>query len=166
MKTHLKNRGKDRVWLFVAFLSMCALLFGELFEQIVFVPNWLIGDVPTNMMHFREFKHTTDPGMYYFPIAIIVIISHIRLLFKSSFLTIVQKKAVKTSLLLFSIVFVITIFVIVGINIPVIDQGSILDEQYSSKLTLWAILNMIRIILPAYALYKLSTLFTLNSSSN
>lgn len=162
----VKNIKGDRKWLFVAFLSLCALTFGELFEQIVFVPNWLIGDVPTNVMHFREFKHTIDPGVFYFPISIIIIVSHIRLISKKSVLSTVQKKAVKVSLILFLIVFALTFYVIAGINIPVIDQGNVQESQYASKLTLWAILNTFRILIPAYSIYKLSTLFQLKISHN
>lgn len=49
-----------------AFLSLAALFFGEVFEQVVFLPNWLIGDVAKNVRHFREFKHAVDPGFFFF----------------------------------------------------------------------------------------------------
>ncbi|PCE64557.1 hypothetical protein [Sediminicola luteus] len=147
--------------LLIAFLSISALLFGELLEQVVFVPNWLIGDVDQNLEHFRKFKHTTDPGMFYFPLTLVAIVSHLLLLKKNSLLSGLQKKAVRLSLILFLIVFVLTIYVIVCINVPVIDNGELSGEALRSKIWLWAVLNMFRIILPACGVYKLGQLLIL-----
>ncbi|BDD07054.1 hypothetical protein [Aureibacter tunicatorum] len=155
---------RDTLLLLIAFASVSALVFGELLEQIVFVPNWLIGNVDQNMEHFRQFKHTTDPGMFYFPLTIVAIASHLKLLGKGSLLSDDQKKSVRLSLILFSIVFAVTIYVIVFINIPVIDNGTLSGEAQKSKIQLWAILNMFRIILPAFGLYELGRLFVLKKS--
>ncbi|WP_196893089.1 hypothetical protein [Aureivirga marina] len=157
----MNNLRKDTNLVIIAFLTVSALTFGELLEQIVFVPNWLIGNVDENLEHFRKFKHTTDPGMFYFPLTIVAIISHAMLLGKKSILTVEQKKNVKHSLFLFLAVFLVTIYVIVFINVPVIDMGTLSGEAQESKIVIWAILNMFRIILPAIGLYKLSKLFTI-----
>ena len=151
---HTASTHRDRLWLLIAFLSVGALAFGELFEQIVFVPNWLIGDVDANMEHFRQFKHTTDPGLFYFPTAIMAIVAHVLLLRKASTLSLQQQKAVQTSLTLFLIVLGLTIYIITQINIPVIDQGRLSGAAQTSKVQLWALLNLFRIVLPAYGLYQ------------
>lgn len=160
---HQLNKKKDYNWLIIAILAISALTFGELFEQVVFVPNWLIGNVDENMEHFRKFKHTADPGMFYFPITIITIIAHLMLLRKASVLTSIQKKAVKISLTLFAIVFALTIYVIVMINIPVIDNGILAGEAQKAKIQLWAVLNVFRFVLPAYGLYQLLSLVKLDT---
>ena len=157
-----RNLKKDTNLLIIAFLTVSALVFGELLEQVVFVPNWLIGNVDDNMEHFRKFKHTTDPGMFYFPIAVVTIVSHAMLLRKNALLTAVQKKSVQLSLVLFLIVLLVTIYVIVFINIPVIDNGTLSGEEQEAKIQLWGILNIFRIVLPAFGLYKLGQLFVLN----
>lgn len=157
---------RDSKLLLIAFLSISALLFGELLEQIVFVPNWLIGDIDQNMEHFRQFKHTTDPGMFYFPLTIITIISHLLLLKKDAVLTTLQKQSVKISLYLFLVVLGVTIYVIVFINIPIIDNGILSGEAQRTQIEIWALLNMLRIILPAYGLYKLGQLLTLKTQAS
>ena len=160
----VRNSTKARRWVLVAFLSMSALLFAQLFEQIVFVPNWLIGDVATNVEHFRRFKHAADPGMYYFPVAFVVFVSHMILLRVRSFSD-VQRKPFRDSLVAFSIVFAITVYVIVGINVPVFDNPTVPDEHLAAKLKLWAILNVFRIVLPMYAVYRLSSVLKLQRNS-
>ncbi|UTW63786.1 DUF1772 domain-containing protein [bacterium SCSIO 12741] len=159
-----RNLTKETRHLVIAFLSVSALLFGELLEQVVFVPNWLIGNVDENMEHFRKFKHTTDPGMFYFPLTIVAVVSHLLLMRAKANLTALQKQHVKWSLILFMIVFAVTIYVIVFINVPVIDQGTLTGEAQKFQLEIWAVLNMIRIILPAIGLYKLAQLFSLKTS--
>lgn len=157
---------KDTLLLIIAFLSVSALVFGELLEQIVFVPNWLIGNVDENMEHFRKFKHTTDPGMFYFPITIVAIVSHVILLRKKSLLSPKQKKAVKLSLYAFLVVLLVTIYVIVFINVPVIDMGLLSGEEQKAQIQLWGVLNVFRVLIPAIGLYKLGQLFTLKVSDN
>ncbi len=156
-----KKLKRDTRLLLIAFISVCGLLFGELLEQIVFVPNWLIGNVDENMEHFRQFKHTTDPGMMYFPLTVFALVSHALLLKKDSLLTAVQRKSVRLSLILFIAVLMVTIYVIVDINIPVIDKGMLSGKAQEFKIQVWAVLNMPRIILPAYGLYELGKLLVL-----
>ena len=153
-----------RRWFLVALFSTCALFFAELFEQIVFVPNWLIGDVPKNVLHFRGFKHVADPGMYYGPFAILAILSHVVLLRAKDAFSAEQKKAILSSLVAFLIVLGVTAYVIATINVPIFDKGLVPNEQLTSKLTLWASLNMLRIVLPGYALYKLVSLLKFKDS--
>lgn len=147
-------------WLLVAFFSTSAVFFGELFEQVVFVPNWLIGDIPKNVEHFRNFSHAVNPGLYYFPCALLSIISHSVLLRAKTLFSKAEKKAIRASFISFLLVLCVTAYVILAINVPVLDNASVPKQEIASKLTLWAALNTIRIILPGYALYKLSSLMT------
>lgn len=151
------KRQQTRKWFLLSFFSLLMITIGEFFEQIAFVPNWLIGNVDDNIMHFREFKHTADPGMYYFPLSILFMVSILYLLKQE--LSEIQKKVVKNTLWIFGVVFVVTIYVIVEINVPAIDKGLFSGEELNRKIQLWGILNCFRFGLPAIALYQLTKEF-------
>lgn len=140
---------------------MSAICFGELFEQVVFVPNWLVGDVDKNIKHFHLFKHFTDPGMFYFPASLISLIAHLKLLGKASRLTLEQKGKVRASLLLFLVVLAATVFVIVWINVPAFDRFLLRGDELRFRITLWAAINVIRVLLPFLGMLKLLSLLSL-----
>ena len=148
---------QTRKWFLSVYFSLAAIAIGELFEQIVFVPNWLIGDVDANLAHFRAFKHTTDPGMFYFPLSILFFVAVFFLLKQN--LSTAQRKATQQTFILFGIVFVLTLYVIIQINVPAIDNSDFSGEALEFKMQLWAILNCLRFLLPAYALYWLTQAF-------
>lgn len=150
-----RNNQPSKLLFLTVYLSLAAIAIGELFEQVVFVPNWLIGNIDENIASFRAFKHLIDPGVFYFPLSLIFIISSI-VLFRNKQLTEQQKSALKVTLIAFAVVFVTTIYVIVTINVPAIDKGLFSGEVLASKMKLWAILNCFRIILPFYGLFLLS----------
>ena len=162
MSTKSSNKSPKTLFL-LAFLSLTAVTFGELFEQIVFVPNWLIGNIDENLVHFRAFKHTIDPGVFYFPLSLLFFISAIAL-YKHPTLSESKKGVLKQSIMLFGLVFIATIYVIVNINIPAIDKGLFIGEELASKMYLWAVLNCFRIILPMWAIILLSKHFILIKS--
>ena len=149
--------------IFMTFIAISGIFFGELFEQIVFVPNWLLGDLGKNVEAFSAFKHSADPGMYYLPLTIIVIIGYYLLLSKKSLLSIEQKKNVRRSLFSFLIVLALTSYVIITINIPAFDEQSLKGESLKSAIELWSFFNVFRILLPAYSMYQLIKLLKLES---
>lgn len=149
---------RDSKLILIALLSMSAICFGELFEQVVFVPNWLIGDVDANVLHFRKFKHATDPGMFYFPISLVALISHLRLLGRTSSLSSTQRSKVKKSLFFLVVVLVMTAFVIAQIKLPVLDNGEYSGEALRVRLQIWAGCNVFRIALPLLGIVELGAL--------
>lgn len=146
---------KDRTYYFLALLTLAGIMFGELFEQIVFVPNWLIGNIEENVANFSKFKHIADPGMFYFPMSLATLIGHVMLLRKASSLSTVQKDYVKKSLYAFLVVLALTGYVIAAINVPAFDQRVMQGAELESAVKTWAVLNIFRIVLPAYGILSL-----------
>ena len=124
--------------IFMTFIAISGIFFGELFEQIVFVPNWLLGDLGKNVEAFSAFKHSADPGMYYLPLTIIVIIGYYLLLSKKSLLSIEQKKNVRRSLFSFSYSFSFNFLRNYYNHIPAFDEQSLKGESLKSAIELWS----------------------------
>ena len=156
---------RDFFWLMLTFISLTALGSVELFEQITYVINWLVGDPVVNAESFRKFHHAVDAGVFHFPTSTIVLIGFIMLVIKKSGFVKnpVEKKVVWAAFIAFLITYGISLYIIMGINVPVFNENSVPAELIPGKLKLWGILNAFRIILPAYAIYKLSTLFSLKN---
>jgi hypothetical protein len=154
---------RDFRWLMITFISLTGLCIVELFEQITYVTNWLTGDIVTNAENFRKFHHVVDAGVFHFPTSTIVMIGFIFLVIKKSgFMTNpIQKKIVWNAFIAFLITYAISVYIITAINVPVFNENSVAAEQIPSKLKLWGILNIFRVILPAYAIYQLTKLFKL-----
>ncbi len=156
---------RDFNWLMITFISLTALGAVELFEQITYVINWLVGDPIVNAESFRKFHHVVDAGVFHFPVSTIVLIGFIMLVLKKSgFMhNAKEKKVIWIAFIAFLITYVISVYIITAINVPVFNENSIPEELIAGKLKLWGVLNVFRVLLPAYALYKLTTLFSLKS---
>lgn len=154
---------REQKVLWAALLSLAAICFGELFEQVVFVPNWLLGEIDRNVEHFHRFKHAADPGMFYFPMTIISVASHLWLLGKGSTLSSSQKGRVRASLVLLLVVLVSTGLVIAWINGPAFDRFELRGDELRARLWCWAVINLFRILLPFWGVSKLMSLLSLES---
>ncbi|GGW65650.1 hypothetical protein DFQ11_10316 [Winogradskyella epiphytica] len=157
---------RDFNWLIATFISLTGLGIVELFEQITYVTNWLVGDIVENAENFRKFHHVVDAGVFHFPTSTIVLIGFIGLVIKKSgFMQKKQdKKIVWKAFIAFLITYGISVYIITFINVPVFSENIIPAEQIPSKLKLWGILNAFRVILPAYAVYQLTKLFRLKEN--
>lgn len=135
----------------------------ELFEQITYVTNWLIGDIVTNAENFRKFHHVIDAGVFHFPTSTIVMIGFIALVIKKSgfIKNPIEKKIIWKAFIAFLITYAISVYIITAINVPVFNENSVPINEIPSKLKLWGILNIFRILLPAYAVFQLTKLFKL-----
>lgn len=156
---------KDFFWLMLTFISLTALGAVELFEQITYVINWLVGDPVVNADSFRKFHHAVDAGVFHFPVSTTVLVGFIMLIRKkSNFMkNAVEKNAIWIAFIAFLITYVISVYIITGINVPVFNENSVPTELIPGKLKLWGILNVFRFVLPAYGIYKLSTLLKLKN---
>ncbi len=135
----------------------------ELFEQITYVTNWLIGDIVTNAENFRKFHHVIDAGVFHFPTSTIVMVGFIALVIKKSgfIKNPIEKKIIWKAFVVFLITYAISVYIITAINVPVFNENSVPIDEIPSKLKLWGILNIFRILLPAFAIFQLTKLFKL-----
>lgn len=143
-------------WLWLALGALAALCFGELFEQIVFVPNWLVGDVAQNVAHFRAFKHTSDPGAFFFPAAVLSLIAHAVLWRRRAEFAEPARLGVRASFAMLLLTAALTAYVIPMLNLPLWEQTPVLGEAaLHAMLWEWAVINVFRIALPAYGIWRL-----------
>jgi hypothetical protein len=151
----------------ITFISLTSLGAVELFEQITYVTNWLIGDIVENAENFRKFHHQFDAGTFHFPASTIVLVGFIMLVIKKSgFMNnSFEKNIVWKAFIAFLITYAISVYIISAINVPVFNENSVPIEQIPFKLKLWGILNFFRIVLPAYAIFELTKLLTLKSNT-
>jgi len=158
---------RDTFWLMATLVSLISLGAVELFEQITFVPNWLVGNVAENTENFRRFYHTTEPGMFHFPVSTIVLISYIMMVRKSTHFA--KDRASRTtvwkSFAAFLLTYAISVFIITAINVPVFTENSVPAEDLPGLMNLWAWLNFLRVVLPAYAVYQLLTLMSIKAAT-
>ncbi|MEC3907514.1 hypothetical protein VOI54_10830 [Tamlana sp. 2201CG12-4] len=154
---------RDFIWLMLTFISLTGLGTVELFEQITYVTNWLVGDPVVNAERFRQFHHAVDAGVFHFPVSTIVLIGFIMLVIKKSgfMQDPVQKRAVWIAFIAYLITYGISIYIITGINVPVFNENIVPVKSIPGKLKAWGILNIFRFVLPAYGVYKLSSLLRL-----
>lgn len=154
---------RDFNWLMLTFISLTGLCVVELFEQITYVTNWLVGDIVANAENFRKFHHVLDAGVFHFPTSTIVLIGFIGLVIKKSgFMANPEdKKIVWTAFTMFLITYGISLYIIMGINVPVFNENIVPAAEIPFKLKLWGVLNAFRVILPAYGIFQLIKLFGL-----
>jgi len=57
----------------VAVLGLAYWLFGNLYEAIVFSPNW-VTDTPAQMTRLNEFFVNTSPTLYFVPLTILAVL--------------------------------------------------------------------------------------------
>ncbi len=57
----------------VGLLVLAGWLCGNLYEEIVIVPNLLGGDVHASMLAFRAFFQTSNPAYYYAPLVPLIV---------------------------------------------------------------------------------------------
>ncbi|WP_412985820.1 hypothetical protein [Pontimicrobium sp. IMCC45349] len=157
------NSRRDFKWLIITFISLTGLCMVELFEQITYVTNWLIGDIVTNAENFRKFHHVIDAGVFHFPTSTIVMVGFIALVIKKSgfIKNPIEKKIIWKAFVVFLITYAISVYIITAINVPVFNENSVPIDEIPSKLKLWGILNIFRILLPAFAIFQLTKLFKL-----
>jgi hypothetical protein len=58
-------------------LGLTAWLCGNLYEELVVVPNFVCGDPRSSMLAFRVFFHTTNPVFFYIPLGPIILATSI-----------------------------------------------------------------------------------------
>jgi hypothetical protein len=159
MNTELQK--KDFNWLVVTFIAFIGLGTVELFEQITYVTNWLVGDIVENAENFKKFHHVIDAGVFHFPASTIVLIGFIALVRKNSnFMKIPKYKSIIwKAFIAFLITYIISIYIITQINVPLFNLSIIPDSEIPAKLKLWGVLNIFRFVLPAYGVVLMTKLF-------
>ena len=141
----------QKKWIMISILGLTHWFFGNLYEAIVFSPNWII-DSPLQIKRLNEFFIATSPTLYFVPLSQFATILVWFVYLKN------KEKSIKKELKLASVyVFVATIFNIIIVTTTALKLFETEYAQYGNYLSTltwrWNILNIFRMGLVAISIY-------------
>jgi hypothetical protein len=136
-----------------AILGLLYWFYGNLYEAIVFSPNWIV-DSPTQMKRLNEFFVNTSPTIYFVPLTQIATVLVWFLLWKN------KVNSIRLELKRASIFAVlVTILNAIIVSTVVLKLFGTDFEKYGDFLTTltwrWNVLNFFRMVLVAMTIYYL-----------
>jgi hypothetical protein len=141
-------------FLLFALSGLALWFFGNLYEGIVIAPNLLAGPVD-KLRHWQTFFTATNPVYFYIPIAPLAALTIFILYFKTAKENIALKRHLGYAALFLIIALGLSIFIITQINLQLFFGviPRVPGKAYQLSV-LWNILNGVRIIFLAGALYQ------------
>ena len=137
--------------------GLCWWLFGNLYEQVVISPNWIV-DSPAQMRRLHEFFIVTTPTIYFVPLTQIatVLVWIIYFLNKRE----VVKSDLKCASILAVLATALNIFIVSAIVLKLFASDFEKYGVYLSVLTRrWNVLNIFRMMLVATTIHYLVNAF-------
>ena len=136
-----------------AIIGLSYWFFGNLYEAIVFSPNWVV-DSPTQMKRLNEFFVTTSPTLFFVPLTQIATVLVWFLVWKN------KVNSIRLELKRASIFAVlVTILNAIIVSTVVLKMFGTDYEKYGDFLTTltwsWNVLNFFRMVLVAMTIYYL-----------
>ncbi len=136
-----------------AIIGLSYWFFGNLYEAIVFSPNWVV-DSPTQMKRLNEFFVTTSPTLFFVPLTQIATVLVWFLVWKN------KVNSIRLELKRASIFAVlVTILNAIIVSTVVLKLFGTDYEKYGDFLTTltwsWNVLNFFRMVLVAMTIYYL-----------
>ncbi len=148
----MKNKTFDR-FLFFALFFIAYAFFGNLYEEIVLIPNHFTNPSVVLAAYHRYFV-LSNPTYYFVPITQIAIVVVVVLFFKSQEGK--QKKLLKKAVIFCLLSVVVTGFIVTQINLKLFSPQFIQQTEMLYTLSImWLIGNTLRMILVGGALYFL-----------
>lgn len=131
---------------FYLIISLSMSFFGYLYEQIDFIPNFLIGDIEQISFYWNKFHHITNPAYYHILPAIVTVFCVFYLWSKKNKFTKIQYKS-----LIFITTLTILTNVLTVVAVTQINNQLYFNDNYSSdfkELAIkWSLINFLRLIL-------------------
>jgi hypothetical protein len=140
-------------WTLASIVGLSYWFFGNLYEAIVFSPNWVI-DSPIQMKRLNDFFVVTSPTIYFVPLTQIATILVWVLLWKNKVSAI--KMELRRAGIFAALVTILNIFIV---STVIVKLFAVDFEKYGPYLTTltwrWNILNFFRMMLVATTIYYL-----------
>jgi len=135
----------------VLYYSMLMILFGLIYEQIVFMPNYYDNDLENKSRLFSLFHSITNPIHYHTPPSLIATISIILLWFQNN----TPKKLLTTITICHLIMIVLTAYLVVNINNKLFFNAAYLNNgSFSALASCWSSINIIRVLIIIIGIYN------------
>lgn len=145
------NRQKN--WTLFSIFGMAYWFFGNLYEAIVFGPNWAVDD-PKILEHLNAFFVKSSPTLYFIPMTLLAAISIWVLTFTNKINAV--KRDYRIASVLALIITVMT-SLIVGLILSNMFGAAFYDHPEKGSLygRLWNMLNAVRLVLEGATIYYL-----------
>lgn len=151
------NVSKQKNWTLFSIFGISYWFFGNLYEAIVFGPNWVIDD-PNHLKYLNAFFVNSSPTLYFMPMTLLSAFSIWILMFMNT-IDIVKREYRMASILVF-VVTVMTSLIV----------GFILSKMFGSRFyenprdgsfygNLWNIFNAFRLLLEMATIYYLFNVY-------
>jgi hypothetical protein len=136
----------------VVIAGLAAWLFGNVYEEIVIVPNFVFGDVHAAMIAFRTLFRTTNPVFYYAAVGPLVVLSTGLTTFAAW-----REPRRRARLLLVlacvGLAGLLSVYIVIGINLRLFFGPVFDDDAVARGLAVqWLVLNLLRVALVATAM--------------
>jgi len=158
----MTNKTFNRLCIFSLFFTAC-WFFGNLYEEIVIVPNQL-SDTYRALQLWQSYFTVTNPIYYYVPFTQIAVVVIWILFFTSKQLK--EKQLLKKAAICGTIAIALTILIVTQINMKLFygDLNKYKDQLYSLVI-MWLFGNALRLLLVGISLYLLFKAYLLKQVS-
>lgn len=151
------NLTKQKNWTLFSIFGIAYWFFGNLYEAIVFGPNWVIKD-PNHLKHLNDFFVNSSPTAYFIPMTLLAAISIWVLTFFNKIETV--KREYRMASILALIITVMTSLIVGLVLSKMFGPGYFENPSEGSFYgMLWNILNALRLLLEVATIYYLFNVY-------
>lgn len=151
------NITKQKNWTLFSIFGIAYWFFGNLYEAIVFGPNWVIKD-PEHLKHLNSFFVNSSPTAYFIPMTLIASI----IVWVLTFLNKVDKvkKGYRIASILALIITILTSLIVALVLSKMFGSGFYENPSKGSYYgNIWNILNAFRLVLEMATIYYLFNVY-------
>lgn len=151
------NITKQKNWTLFSIFGITYWFFGNLYEAVVFGPNWVIKD-PNHLKHLNDFFVNSSPTAYFIPMTLLAAISIWVLTFFNKIETV--KREYRMASILALIITVMTSLIVSLVLSKMFGPGYFENPSEGSFYgMLWNILNALRLLLEVATIYYLFNVY-------
>lgn len=160
----MQSKSSDRLLLFTLFFT-AHWFFGNLYEELVIVPNQL-ADTTIALGHWQAFFKFSNPMYYYVPLTQLAILIIWYLYFRAS--SDDEKNWLGKASLFGLLSILITVAIVTQINLKLFfgNLSEYQDQELYKLSVIWLIGNLIRIFFVGNTFYYLHKVYSLRISKN
>lgn len=151
------NVTKQKNWTLFSIFGITYWFFGNLYEAIVFGPNWAIKD-PNHLKYLNDFFVNSSPTAYFIPMTLLAAISIWFLTFFNKIETV--KREYRMASVLALVITVMTSLIVGFVLSKMFGPGYFENPSEGSFYgMLWNILNAFRLLLEVATIYYLFNVY-------
>ncbi len=151
------NISKQKTWTLFSLFGIAYWFFGNLYEAIVFGPNWIIEN-PDHLRYLNAFFVNSSPTAYFIPITLLATFSIWILMFTNKIDIVKREYRIASVLVL--IITILTSFIVSLVLSKMFGSGFYENPSEGSFYgKLWNVLNAFRLLLEIGVIYYLFNIY-------